>query len=240
MDVTEIISNAIRYPSSDWKKVLIEGVLLILNLTVILAFGTGYTLRVLKSTLAGYDKPPEFDDWGGMLIDGFKVYIVGVAYFIIPFIIIFVGALALFYAAILQYNISATVYFELILTIIVGLILLVIFGLFGAIAIVNMAYYNKLSAAFKFGEILGRISNIGWGKYILWYIITILITIAAGIIAYILRLIPDVGVIIALLVVYSYLFMYSGRSLALIFKSGDEVQKTVVSSHESVDENKTE
>ena len=32
MDVTEIISNAIRYPSSDWKKVLIEGVLLIFNL----------------------------------------------------------------------------------------------------------------------------------------------------------------------------------------------------------------
>ena len=66
------------------------------------------------------------------------------------------------------------------------------------------------------------------------------ITIAAGIIAYILRLIPDVGVIIALLVVYSYLFMYSGRSLALIYKSGDEVQKTVISSNESVDENKTE
>ena len=240
MDITEIISNAIRYPSSDWKKVIIEGVLLILNLTVILAFGTGYTLRVLKSTLAGYDEPPEFDDWGGMLIDGFKVYIVEVAYFIIPFIIIFIGALGLFTALISGISISATVYFELILTVIVGLILLVIFGLFGTIAIANMAYYDKISAAFKFSEILKRISNIGWGKYILWYVITILITIAAGIIGDLLRIIPYVGFIIALLLVYSYIFIYSGRSVALIFKSGDEVQKTVVTSSEHVDETKPE
>jgi hypothetical protein len=240
MDVKEIIIDAIRYPSSDWKKVLIEGVLLILNITVILAFGTGYTLRVLKSTLAGYDQPPEFDDWGGMLIDGFKVYIVEVAYLIIPFIIIFVGAVALITAAITGSIISATVYFELILTVIVGIILLIVFSLFGTIAIANMAFYDKLSAAFKFSEILKRISNIGWGKYILWYIITILITIAAGIIADILRIIPYIGFIIALLVVYSYVFMYSGRSVALIFKSGEEVQKTVVSSNEPVDETKPE
>ena len=88
MDVREIISDAVRYPFYDWKKVLIEGVLLILNLTVILAFGVGYVLRVIKSTLADYDELPEFDDWGGMLIDGFKVYIVGIVYFIIPIIVI--------------------------------------------------------------------------------------------------------------------------------------------------------
>ena len=128
----------------------------------------------------------------------------------------------------------------MILTVIVGLILLVIFGLFGTIAIANMAYYDKISAAFKFSEILKRISNIGWGKYILWYVITILITIAAGIIGDLLRIIPYVGFIIALLLVYSYIFIYSGRSVALIFKSGDEVQKTVVTSSEHVDETKPE
>jgi hypothetical protein len=233
MDVKEIISDAIRYPSSDWKKVLIEGVLLILNLTVILAFGTGYTLRVTKSTLAGYDEPPEFDDWGGMLIDGFKIYIVEVVYFIIPFIIIFVGALGLVTAVASGIIISPSTYLELVLTVITGIILIIIFGVFGAIAIANMAFYDDLKAAFKFGEILERISRIGWGKYIVWYIITIIIMIVVGIVGDILRLIPYLGFIIALLVVYSYLFMYSGRSVALIFKSSEEVQKTIVQNKDS-------
>ncbi len=240
MNVKEIISDAIRYTSSDWKKVLIEGVLLILNITVILAFGTGYTLKVMKSTLAGYDELPEFDDWGGMLIDGFKIYIVEVAYLIIPFIIIFVGALGLVTAVASGIIISPSTYVELVLTVIVGIILLIIFELFGTIAIANMAFYDKLGAAFKFSEILETISKIGWGKYIIWYIITIIITIVAGIIADILRLIPYIGIIIALLVVYSYLFIYSGRSVALIFKSGEEVQKTIAQTEESDDDTKPE
>jgi hypothetical protein len=240
MDVTEVISNAIRYPFSDWKKVLIQGILLILNLTVILAFGAGYTLRVIKSTLAGYDEPPEFDDWGGMLIDGFKVYIVELAYLIIPLIIIFVGVIGLVSGVIIGTIISSSVYFEFFLTFIVGIILLLILTLFATIALANMAYYDELKAAFKFSEILERISKIGWEKYIVWYILTIIITIVLFIIADILRLIPYLGVIIAILVFYSYLSIYSGRSVALIFKSGDEVQKTAVSSIESVDETKTE
>jgi uncharacterized membrane protein YbaN (DUF454 family) len=52
-----------------------------------------------------------------------------------------------------------------------------------------------------------------------------IVTIVIGIIGDILRVIPYLGFIIALLVVYSYLAIFTGRSTALIFKSGEEVQK---------------
>lgn len=225
MDVGEIISDALRYSFSDWKKLLIEGFLLILNLTVILAFGVGYVLRVMKSTLADFDELPEFDDWGGMLIDGFKVYIVGIVYFIIPIIVILVGVLGST-VAIKSGNITnPSALVGLGLTFVLSIILVIIFGLFARIAIVNMAFYDELGAAFKFGEIIGIISKIGWGKYIIWYIVMGIVTIVIGIIGDILRVIPYIGFIITLLVVYSYLGIFTGRSTALIFKSGDEVPK---------------
>jgi hypothetical protein len=225
LDVGEIISDALRYSFSDWKKLLIEGFLLILNLTVILAFGVGYVLRVMKSTLADFDELPEFDDWGGMLIDGFKVYIVGIVYFIIPIIVILVGVLGSAVAIKSGNIINPSALVGLGLTFVLSIVLVIIFGLFARIAIVNMAFYDELGAAFKLGEIFGRISKIGWGKYIIWYIVMGIVTIVIGIIGDILRVIPYLGFIVALLVVYSYLAIFTGRSTALIFKSGEEVQK---------------
>ncbi len=238
MDIGEIISDAIRYPSSDWKKILIEGILLILNATVILAFGTGYILRVMKSTLAGYDELPEFDDWGGMIIDGFKIYIVSIVYLIIPTIV----TLAIGFGSIAAIggvtNIAANPFAAIVglgLAVIIGGILYIIFGLFEAIAIANMALYDELGAAFKFSEIFERISNIGWGKYIVWYIVMIIVAIIAGIIAGILNVIPYIGSIIAILIVYSYFYMFVGRSVALIFASSEEGQMAAAKPKESVE-----
>ena len=42
MDVGEIISDAIRYPSSDWKKIIILGVILIIPIVDFI--GLGYIL----------------------------------------------------------------------------------------------------------------------------------------------------------------------------------------------------
>jgi hypothetical protein len=70
MDIGEIISDAVKYPSSDWKKLLILGVFFILCFVIVgIFFVLGYFLRILKSTIAGADELPEFDDLGDMFID---------------------------------------------------------------------------------------------------------------------------------------------------------------------------
>jgi hypothetical protein len=233
MDVGEIISDAIRYPSSDWKKIIILGVILIIPIVDFI--GLGYILRIIKSTLAGYDDLPEFDDLSDLFIDGLKVLVVSIAYFIIPLIVIsvgLVGSTALVSGAIT--NPLALV--GLGVTSIIGGILFIIFELFWIIAIANMALYDELGAAFKFSEIVGRISNIGWGKYIIWYIVMIIIGIIFGIISGILQIIPVIGLIITVILIYSYFSMFGGRSVALIFASSEEFQKTPAPSQESVEE----
>ena len=227
MDVGEIISNAMRYPSSDWKKIIILGVILIIPIVDFI--GLGYILRIIKSTIAGYDDLPEFDDLGELFIDGLKVLVVSIIYNIIPLIVIFIGIFGSIAALGGAANITANplVFAGLLgITVIIGLILAVIFGIFEIIALANMAFYDELGAAFKFSEILERISKIGWGKYIIWLIVMIIIGIIAAIITSILSVIPYIGLIIAIIFVYSYFYMFVGRSIALIFTSSEEIQET--------------
>ncbi len=92
MDIGEIISDAAKYPSSEWKKVIILGILFILSFVIIgIFFVLGYFLRILKSTIAGIDELPEFDDWGDMFVDGLKVMVVYIIYLLIPGIVIVAG-----------------------------------------------------------------------------------------------------------------------------------------------------
>ena len=62
MDIGEIISDSIKYPSSNWGKVLILGIITIASVLIIPVFLLiGYVFRIIKATLAGIDELPEFD-----------------------------------------------------------------------------------------------------------------------------------------------------------------------------------
>ena len=104
----EIVEEALRYPLSDWKKVLIYGfiglftttavfrvffalngltnpglilLLVILELVVSIYF-TGYFLKVIKLSLSDAKKLPQFNEVHEKLSDGIKVFIVGIVYMI--------------------------------------------------------------------------------------------------------------------------------------------------------------
>ncbi|MGB9199977.1 DUF4013 domain-containing protein [Methanobacterium sp.] len=227
MEIGEIISNAVKYPSYDWKKVIILGILFILSFIIIgIFFVFGYYLRIVKSTIAGIDELPEFEDWGNMFIDGLKVLVVNFIYLLIPGIIIFVGvftSIASLAATNTSIYTAPTSFFALIgITGIIGIILALIFALFAHIAIANMALNDEIGAAFRFNEIRDKIKMIGWGKYITWYIFMLITGFVVGLIASILNIIPLIGTIIALLVIYPYFVMFYSRSLGLIFVSSDE------------------
>ncbi|AXV40498.1 DUF4013 domain-containing protein [Methanobacterium sp. BAmetb5] len=230
MDIGEIISDSISYPSQDWKKVIILGILTIISILIIPVFLVmGYFFRILKSSIAGFDELPDFDEWGEMFIDGLKMFVVQFVYLLIPLIVIFIGA----WASIASMSVTEagnlanpTLAIGLIGgTAIIGIILAILFELIGSIAVANMALNDsEFGAAFRFSEILEKISMIGWGKYIVWYIVMIIVTFIGGIIASVLQVIPFIGMIIALLVVYPYITMFSARSLALLFGSAVEME----------------
>jgi hypothetical protein len=230
MDIGEIISDSLSYPSQNWKNVLILGILFLISFLIIPAFLVmGYFFRVLKGSIAGFDELPDFDEWGEMLIDGLKIFVVQFVYFLIPAIIILIGV----WASIASISVTdagnlanpGLVFGLMGVTAIIGIILAIILGLIASIAIANMALNNgEIGAAFRFSEILEKIAMIGWGKYIVWYIVMIIIGLIGGVIAGILNIIPFIGTIIALLVVYPYLYMFSARSLALLFGSSVQME----------------
>ncbi|WP_414470330.1 DUF4013 domain-containing protein [Methanobacterium sp. ACI-7] len=226
MDIGDIVGDAIRYPMQDWKKVIILGIISIISFLIIPVFlGLGYFLRIIKATIAGSDELPEFDEWGDMLKDGFKVFIVEFVYFIIPAIIIIIGM----WAAIIPFATMqgpdvavSTAAFGLIGGVaLIGIIIAIIIGLIATIAIVNMAYYDgEIGAAFRFSEIMDHISRIGWADYIIWYIVMIIISIVIGIVAAILNVLI-IGIIITPLIIAPFAQMFYARSLALLFASSE-------------------
>lgn len=169
MNVGEIVGEALDYPGSNLKKVLTLGILIIISFLIIPIFLVyGYTLRVIKATVAGFDELPDFDEWGDMLIDGLKVFVVAIVYMIIPAIVLAASIILLLTRS------NPTV---ALIGIVIGIILVIIFGLVENIAIAHMAFNDSLGAAFSIGEILNVISEISWLKYIIWIIgVTIVIT----------------------------------------------------------------
>ena len=116
MDIGGIIGDAVRYPFSDWKKILIFGIIeLIASLPYIINrftsisttdvtliwvisilsflsyfFMRGYSFSIIKSSITGKSDLPEFKNWNEMFINGIKLLIISIVYFIPVFLIILI------------------------------------------------------------------------------------------------------------------------------------------------------
>lgn len=123
MDLGGLIGDSLKYPFSDWKKILILGILSIISslgiavlflgtllgikdIVVIIAlfivgyflFGfliNGYKYRIIKTSLEGVVELPVFNNWIKMFIDGIKVSLVVVVYLLPTILIITFAALSL-------------------------------------------------------------------------------------------------------------------------------------------------
>lgn len=230
MNIKGIAQDSLKYSFSNWKRLLILGIFILINTVnytfqalgigmlslfdlgiFSLIFGVlayGYGIRVLKSSLAGFEDLPEFNAVFNMIIDGIMVIIVGIAY-TIPLILI----LGLALVGLWIFNIISVLY------------LIVAFPIF-LMSLANMAFYDSnLGAAFKFREIFNKISSIGWSKFIILYIVTIIISLilifAGGLIEAIFTLISFkiIGVLLIQLILIPYIIIYVFRSIALFYLS---------------------
>ncbi|HNS24443.1 MAG: DUF4013 domain-containing protein [Euryarchaeota archaeon] len=223
MDIGDIISDSIKYPSSNWGKVLILGVIMIASILIVPIFIVyGYVFRIIKATLAGLDELPEFDEIGEMFVDGLKLFVVAIVYAIPVWILSWILSAALGSGITMSYTTSLdpTMMWGLFLGNIVVAILAVIIGLIEIMAIANMAYYDgDMGAAFRFSEILDYISRIGWGKYIATYI-AIAIVAFIGFLIGMLTMFILIGIILLPLIIAPYIAMFGSRAIALLFIDG--------------------
>jgi len=102
MNMGNIIKDSLRYPFSDWKKIIIFGFILLFSRVttfffqfrlymitsllifligvLILFFLLGYEFKIIKSTFNGAKELPKLNDWTDMFISGIKIYIVRLVY----------------------------------------------------------------------------------------------------------------------------------------------------------------
>jgi Protein of unknown function (DUF4013) len=243
MNISEIIGDAVRYPLSDPKKLLIFGIFFVVatlysnftttsaaNLPLIfilsvlaliaIVFIFGYELRILRATLAGLIEIPEFDDLNDMFFDGLKVVVVGIVYTILLTVIF--GILFLLFG--LLAGLTGLLGIFIVLIVIMALFIYPLL----LMSLTNMVYNDtEINAALKFSEIFNKISNIGWGNFLLWYLVTgiiYLILAAIGVLiigAFSLIHLKIVGGILYPLIIGSFMSMFIYRSVALFYMSGN-------------------
>jgi hypothetical protein len=96
--------------------------------------------------------------------------------------------------------------------IILAIIMLIILG----VGMAHMIKTGRFGKAFAFGEIFTIIRGIGWGKYLGWIVIVVIIGIVVGAIT---GLIPFVGWIVSA-IISPVLSVFIFRSLGLLYNDG--------------------
>lgn len=269
MDIDQNIVNSLEYARSSWGKVATLGGILFVPFLILFVFifigaisnngfvlgllifigilimliafflANGYFFRVIKSTLAGLDEIPDFDDWGELLVGGLKVLVVELIYSIIfgilasiPIFIIFlvlglIGSFLGIAGSIADASISPAVlagsgvfiwvmYLGIFLTYLIMIAVGLLYYIVSFIGISNMAYQDNMGSAFAISEIRERISSIRWGKAIIWVLATYFVTLIAVLVSYILGLLL-VGIIVVPIIIMPFLIIFLARSTGLLY-----------------------
>lgn len=200
--------------------ILTEINLFTLLFLIILPLPLGYLFKIIKSSFKGSDNLPDFNHWRSMYTDGLRLILVLLIY-AIPLVTAF-----LFFNYEVIFNLSIPGFsLYLLWSWLLGsttqIIILLLIGLVEYIGIANMALYDgKISAAFRFREIIHRISMIGWKEYLIYYAIIWILGILTALIS-LLALTIMVGFVIIPLLIAPYFVILNARFLALVFASSE-------------------
>lgn len=142
-----MLSEALSYPrrGEDWLKTIgIGGVLLLFGFLLVPTIPVqGYLLRVARSGALGEETPPSFENWGELFVDGFKLFVVLLAYTLVPYVVLVVGGL-------LGSGEGGGIGSLLgLLVLLAGVALLTLGAYLVPVALTNFALEGRLGAAFE-------------------------------------------------------------------------------------------
>lgn len=235
MSLSDIFSDAIRYPFSNIVNYLFVGVLALLAslpnivkafnidsssvtvLSAILAIFfsivlSGYCVTVIRMGIENSNDIPEIKLVDN-LIDGIKVFIISLIYYIIPLMVILIFALM---AGVIGAGLGALVA-ALGIFLIVAIILFVLFGIFEVVAIARFAKTGELSDALSIGEVIEDAKRIGIINIIAFILISMVIIAVAYIVSTILCIIPVIGAILSSLIVSGFVVLFYNKALGLLY-----------------------
>ncbi|MGZ7047810.1 MAG: DUF4013 domain-containing protein, partial [Methanobacterium sp.] len=139
----------------------------------------GYTFKMIEKSVLRIDKPPEFNNFMSMFIHGIKEIVIGIIYFLVPFIVL----LAFLDDAISSINLGLPAMSdEIAILLIFGAIILgFVADILFKVAIPHMASKDGVfKEAFNFPQIFKKIRIIGLKKLLVGYIIVVLGIVVVG------------------------------------------------------------
>lgn len=220
MNLTGNLGNSFDYAKKMFSEFGRLIILIVLDIIPIVNWIViGYAARVLRESPAS-DAPPKLERYGEMFVDGAKVFFASLIYMLIPTILITLG-IGSFIAGIIMEGQMVTPGALMfggtgLVLVLIGIVLAFFFLLMLGVGMAHMIKTGKFGKAFAFGEIFSIIRGIGWGKYIGWAVVVVIIAIVIGALA---GAVPYVGWIISL-VVSPFLSVFIFRSLGLLYNDG--------------------
>jgi hypothetical protein len=167
-------------------KLAIPAGLSLFNMLIIPIFlVTGYGCRIMKRVIVERQQPtlPEWDDWGGLLKDGVRVYAAGLIY-ALPAILLMLASVAIFFVSAIHMvdNGSVEPWMPVLwLSMPIGFSLIMLLSIpiqiIGQVAMAHLVAKDRFSAAFQFKE-LWTIFKANVGGFVLAWLIVYAATMA--------------------------------------------------------------
>ena len=186
--------EAINYPRNREdaiRTILIGGVLSLLGVLLVPAvIVLGYLMRALRLSIEGETEPPEFDEWGDLLVEGIKAIAIAIVYFLIPTIVFAVSVGGIAITAIATGDVPAAAIASSIAGFFLSFLLFLLAWYILPAALANAAHEERLGAGFALGQIRPVLFH---GTYAMNWLLALAIFIAASIVVGILGAVPPLG-----------------------------------------------
>ncbi|MDD1680296.1 MAG: DUF4013 domain-containing protein [Methanoregula sp.] len=186
-------------------------------------FASGYMVRIYRGT-----KPaPDFEYWGDLFLDGFRLLIVTFLW-MLPIIVITVVVAAIaaivFISAMGGSSGGILLIVLLLIAILVAIIAVIIVMLFATMGVIRFARTGSIREGIRFSKIREHIETIGWGKYIIALVVLFVVNFIFMLIVIIPSLIPVVGDVVSL-IVSPLIMVFTARYYTLVYDLAGEPQQ---------------
>lgn len=241
MDVGKIVSNSLKYPFRNIKKLPILFMLfvlvalipigMVLNNRYILICGfiaffifilfvPGYLFSMVRIGIHESSVFPSLT-FGNTIYDSIRLWILRMAYMIVPALVFFISLSTVGMSSlnlIYEFKIPSFILaFGLVLLLV--LVVYIIFEVLLFFAKARLAYLDSLTEALKINRVLSDIRNIGIFNIIKWLIIMAILMIVVSVVSSWIIAIPYVGLLIYIGVVLPILESIGNYSLGLLYSN---------------------
>jgi hypothetical protein len=181
-------------------------------------FLSGYMVRIYRGT-----KPaPDFNDWGGLLIDGIKLAIVWFLWVLPIFIVLALGAAIAFgfYVSSPDLAPNMAILAIVLLLVLVALILVLFVLLFAILGAIRFSRTGSIREGIRASAILSTIRRMGWVSYIVALIVFAVVGVIYALITTVLSLIPYIGWVLVLIIA-PFFSIFFARYFTLVYDQGE-------------------